>query len=139
MHSLNFEVEGVCATDVLHALAPQHNSLENLWLDCEILDFVGANSGYVHDPKPSFSKFNHLRNLRIHGGILCDFLYDEYYNPLREDFASLLPATLETLHIIDVIDMRIWINIQRFVLTEMANAPRLRKMFIESSISTSTT
>jgi hypothetical protein len=114
--------------DVFIALAPQYNSLENLWLvasDEMNLEF--------HHMMSSLSEFVGLKSLRVAAHVLLTLLQpDEDWTPLRRNLSDFFPATLETLHIIyDASGSLLWNLVSGFVLAEINQVPKLRNMFIQ--------
>jgi hypothetical protein len=118
--------------DILFALAPQYHSLENLWLDSLHYQAVTLRSAYVHDKRPLLSRFSRLKSFRVAANILWTLLYPDYgHNPFPRNFSGLFPATLEILHIIYAGQFILWEDFKGFVLNELKQVPKLRKIFIE--------
>jgi hypothetical protein len=118
--------------DVLFALAPQHDSLENLWLDFVQYEAVTLCSGYVHDKSPLLSRFSCLKSLRVGAHVLLALLYyPDFDIPFRRTLSGLFPATLEVLHIIYRSDLVLWGELRGYILTDLNQVPRLKKIFIE--------
>jgi hypothetical protein len=123
-----------CPIDVLSALAPQHESLENLWLDCWESDDLIMFSDWIYEDTPSLSKFIRLKNLKLASEVLCILLdLDESGQLHRQGLSGLLPATLETLHIRVLMNDSCWSNLRVFILAQLDQVPRLQKIFIECS------
>jgi hypothetical protein len=118
-------------TDVLHALTPQFDSLENLWLDCKDPDDRWYESEDVINEVALLSNFTRLKNLRIGGIVLYMFLEENNWDPSQRSSSGLLPESLETLHIIEFPRPIIWKCCRDFVLAELNHVNRLRKIFIE--------
>jgi hypothetical protein len=122
------------ARDVLSALEPQCNSLENLWLDCMNAEDELSDTNHSFDPILPLSKFKRLKNLRVAAELLPSFLsLDINGIPWRRNFSGLFPATLETLHIeYDTEDdFILWEDFSGFVLGGLEQVPRLKKIIIE--------
>jgi hypothetical protein len=122
----------ISPVDVLFALAPQYNTLENLWLDCLQFDAVTEHSNYVHDKTSLLSRFRTLKSFRVAAHVLFLLLYpDDDGFPFRRNFSRSFPATLESLHIRHEDELILWEDFRGFVLGELGQVPRLRKIFIE--------
>jgi hypothetical protein len=122
----------VRAIDILSALAPQCNSLENLWLDCIYAEDDISGPTYGYDHMPSFSKFSRLKNLRVAAEIFHSISYiNDNGSLFPRNFSGLFPATLETLHIKYQEEMIFWEDFSGFVFCELNQVPRLKKIFIE--------
>jgi hypothetical protein len=118
--------------DVLIALLPQYNSLENLWLDCENPWVITSESDYQHNKVPLLPMFSRLKNLRVVADILLQFLYPDHNGiPFRSSFSGLFPATLETLHIRYMESLILWEELREFVQAEASQVPRLKTIVIE--------
>jgi hypothetical protein len=136
-----YEIPWVCdympddpfsTVDILHALEPQYHSLEYLWLDCLCDDDPSSESEYVHNNAPLLSKFSRLKSLRVSAEILLSFLYPDHNGiSLQRNFSGLFPATLETLHIKYGETLILWNDFRGFVIAELNQVPRLRKIYIE--------
>jgi hypothetical protein len=116
--------------DILSALSPQYNSLDNLWLDG--YEEMGPEPTHPsNNMSSSLSKFTCLRNLRVAAVVLLTIL--RHKAPQPRNFSGVFPATLETLHIIydETEGVMFWDIFSGFVLAEMNQVPGLRKIFIQ--------
>jgi hypothetical protein len=117
--------------DILFALEPQYDSLENLWID-------GTDNiipAHDEDKYSSLSKFTCLKSLRVAATVILEYLEpDECWFPHRQSFSGLFPETLETLQInFDAEGVLFWKPFVEFVLAEMYQVPRLSTIVIECS------
>jgi hypothetical protein len=119
-------------TDVLHALVPQQNSLENLWLDCKDVDDMWCGPWNAYDEMNLLSKFIHLKNLRIGSLVIYLFLNENKWDSLQSNVPSLIPVSLETLHIIGPVDGEIGECCRDFLLAVLNQVHRLRTVYMES-------
>jgi hypothetical protein len=121
------------AIDILSALTPQSNSLENLWIDYEDEGDVLPEFRDVYNiSTPSLSSFNRLKNLRVAAEVLLEFLHpDQNEVPFWRNFSGVFPATLETLHIIYKYNITHWEDVRGFIIAELSQVPRLQSIIIE--------
>jgi hypothetical protein len=121
------------AVEILSALLPQCNSLENLWIDHSSPYDICKRSDHVYDyTTPLLSKFRCLKNLRVSAEILRLLLCPDHNGiSLRQNFSDLFPATLEILHIVYKGGFILWEDFSGFVLGGLDHVPRLKKIFIE--------
>jgi hypothetical protein len=126
--------------DLLLALAPQYDSLENLWLEYEEKD-LGRGFAYLGDNIPSLSKFRRLKHLRVPPEVLFPiFGLSAEWSSSGPTFSRPFPETLETLHFNHVkieTFLEIWAGFREFLSSGLSQVPRLRRVFVECSSSMS--